>query len=104
MGRIEQAMQVNDEIAHMSVVHGALRGALPGPVGAGIIGEDTDDIEVGRIAEIRPFQILKFAAEHKMEKLMGHAHYLGSLLRRRSLARAGQDGSASWVTRRKSAS
>ena len=49
---IEQAVQVDDEIAHLRIVHGRLRPGLPGRVGGGVVREDSDDIELGQILEI----------------------------------------------------
>src|ERR1700731_1420705 len=43
--RIEQAMHVNDEVAHMGVVDGLLRLGLPCPISSGIVRINADDIE-----------------------------------------------------------
>ncbi len=42
---------MHDEIAHMGVINGLLGLGLPGRLCALIIGVDTDDIEVLKVAE-----------------------------------------------------
>jgi len=43
--RIEQPVQMHDEVPHMGVVHGPVRGVFPGVVGLRIIRIDADNIE-----------------------------------------------------------
>jgi hypothetical protein len=49
--RIEQTVQMHDEVAHMSVVYRTVGGVLPGVIGLRVIGIDADDIELLEIAE-----------------------------------------------------
>src|SRR5690606_978530 len=51
------------------IVNGALGGAAPCLFGAGIIGEDPDDIEVGRIDEIKRHRILDAPSENEVQQL-----------------------------------
>src|SRR5262249_52888488 len=56
--RIEQAMHVHDEVAHVSVVDGLLRLRLPGRIGGRIVRIDADDIELVEILELDVLQLL----------------------------------------------
>src|SRR5438105_2592529 len=67
--RIEQAVQMHDEIPHVRVVDGALRLALPGRVGAGVIGIDADDVDVRQVLEVDRVETVQLAAEDKMQQL-----------------------------------
>ena len=49
---VEQPVEVNDEIAHVGIVHGLLRLCLPGRVGGGVIGIDADDVQLVEIPEL----------------------------------------------------
>ena len=69
--RIEQAMRVDDEIAHTRIVDGALRRAFPGVVGCSVVWISADEIDCGQIRELRPIEALEFAADNEMEKLLG---------------------------------
>src|SRR5690606_30839284 len=55
--RVQQAVQVDDEVAHMRIVHGLLRGAAPGLVRRLVIGIDADDVELGEIDELDPARL-----------------------------------------------
>lgn len=70
MFRIEQPVHVNDEITHMGVVDRHLRLGLPGNVGALVIGEDTDDVEVVEITELHVGERRQLAAEDKVQELL----------------------------------
>jgi hypothetical protein len=59
-------MEVDDDIFHLGVVDGALGSAAPGVEGAGIIGEEADEIDRGEV-EIEPARILDPAAEDEVE-------------------------------------
>src|SRR5437016_3536855 len=50
--RIEQPMQMDDEIAHLSVVDRLLRLRLPGRIGGRVAGIDADDIETVDVLEL----------------------------------------------------
>src|SRR5262245_38137661 len=75
--RIEQAMQVDDKVAHMGVVHGAMGGFLPRVIGLRVVGVDADDIEHLEVAELGSVERFEFAAEYKVQQLQ--AAFLGIL-------------------------
>src|SRR5215831_2131423 len=49
--RIEQTMQVHDEVPHLRVVDGLLRFRPPRHIGLGVIRIDTDNVELVEILE-----------------------------------------------------
>src|SRR5712672_3389464 len=49
--RIEQPVQVDDEVTHVGVVHGAVRLRPPGRVGGRVVRKDADDVDLGEILE-----------------------------------------------------
>src|SRR5579871_6608140 len=67
--RIEQSMQMHDEIAHLGIVNGLLRLSLPGRISAGVIRINAHDIELIEVLELRSAQINKLAAEYQMQQL-----------------------------------
>src|SRR5215510_192121 len=67
--RIEQPVQMHDEIAHVGVVDGLLGLRLPGGVGGGVVGIDPDDVHLRQIPELDSAEILELAAEHEMHQL-----------------------------------
>src|SRR3989344_5596580 len=71
-------MQVDDEIAHVSVVDGVLRLGLPGHIGGGIVRVDADDLDLVEVLEFGAVQLGEFAAEHEGGQLFGRfgvGHY-----------------------------
>ncbi len=50
--RIEQSVQMNDEIAHMRIVDGLLRLRPPRRIGGRIVRIDADDVELVQILEV----------------------------------------------------
>ena len=62
-------MQVDDEIARLRAVDRRLRLGAPGPLGAGVIGEEADDVELVGIAEFVAVERFQFAAEHQVQAL-----------------------------------
>src|SRR3954452_21115862 len=48
---VEQAVQMDDEVAHLRVVHRALRLGPPGDMGRRIVRIDADDLDVVEILE-----------------------------------------------------
>src|SRR5437667_11486196 len=75
--RIEQTMEMGYEIAHMGIVHRFQRLSFPGLLRRFVVGENSDDIELGQIAKLSAAQIRKFATKYKMEKLFAfRAHEL----------------------------
>ena len=69
--RIEQPVQVNDEIAHLCIVDGLLRLGPPGRIGGGIIRINSDDVELVEVLELGAVECVELAAEHEMEQLLG---------------------------------
>src|SRR4051794_5312097 len=68
--RVEQPVQVHDEVAHVRVVDGRLRLALPGGVGGGVIRKHADDVEIGELLELVPLEARELAAEDEMQELL----------------------------------
>src|SRR5581483_4931984 len=66
---VVQAVQVDDEVAHMRVVDGLLRLGLPGDIGTGVIRVDADDVDLVEIAELVAAEFGEFAAEDQMQQL-----------------------------------
>src|SRR6476469_6395355 len=63
-------MHMDDEVAHLGVVDGALGGGFPGSLGFGIARENADDIELRHILELVLVESDELAAEHEVEKLL----------------------------------
>jgi hypothetical protein len=68
--RIQQPMEMNDEKAHVRIVHGLLRLCLPGRVGGRVIGVDPDDLDLIEILESVVLEIGQLAADDEMEQLL----------------------------------
>ncbi len=65
-------MRVDDEIAHMGVIHRRLRLGLPGRMGGGIAWESADKVDLFEVAEGDVSDILQLAADHQVQQLFGH--------------------------------
>jgi len=65
--RIEQAMQMHDEIAHLGIVDGLLRLRPPRRVGRGIIRIDADNIDFLEILEFDISDPGQLAAKYEMQ-------------------------------------
>src|SRR5437868_9950103 len=78
--RIEQPVQVNDEIAHLRVVDGLLRLGAPSGIGGCVIRVDADQLDLVEILEFGRVQLAQLATDHEMEQLL-----LGSLSHRQFL-------------------
>src|SRR5262249_7725498 len=63
-------MQVHDEIAHLRVVHGALRLRLPGRVGARVVRVEPDDVDLVDVLEPDVIDIRQLTAENEMQQLL----------------------------------
>src|SRR6185436_13412190 len=68
---VEKAVKVDDEVAHMRVVHGALRHRLPGLVGLRIARIHADDVQRAEVGELDVGERLELAAEHEVKQLLG---------------------------------
>jgi hypothetical protein len=68
--RVEQTMHVDDEITHMRIVDRLLRLALPSRQCRGIVGENTDNIEIPKIPKLDAFKVFEFAAEDEVQELL----------------------------------
>ena len=66
---IEQAMGVNNEVAHAGVIDGALRRAFPGVVGLAVVRIGADEVDGLEIDELRTIEVLHLAADDEVEKL-----------------------------------
>jgi hypothetical protein len=67
---IEQPVEVDDEIAHLGVVHSLLRLGLPGREGGRVIREYADDFYLLKILERDVLKIDQLAANDEMEQLL----------------------------------
>src|ERR1700693_324393 len=70
---IEQPVQMDDEIAHLRIVHGLLRLAPPSRIGGGVIRVDADDVELVEVLEFGLVEAAQLSAEYEMEQLLGFA-------------------------------
>ena len=88
--RIEQAMEVDDKIAHLRVVDRLLRARFPSRMSRGVVGVDADDVEFRQIPERHVLDARQLAPENKVQKLflgvLGHvAPHTGRRLYRRAV-------------------
>src|SRR5712691_1818710 len=81
--RIEQPMQMHDEVAHMGVVDGLLGLRLPGGISGSVIRINADDIELVEVLEFDLLEIGELAAENQVQQLCGRG-----LIRHDSVLRA----------------
>ena len=70
MTRVEQPVEMDDEIAHVGIVHGLLRLGLPGRMGGRVIGKYADDLHLIEILERGVLKIGQFASDDEMEQLL----------------------------------
>ena len=61
---------MHDEVAHLRIVHRRLRLGLPRRVRGLIVRIDADNVQCVEIAEFGSAQLLEFAAEHQVQKLL----------------------------------
>src|SRR5215471_7982564 len=71
VARIEQAMQMDDEIAHLGIVDGLLRSRFPCRIGGRVVGVDADDVELVEVFEFDIVERRELAAEDEMQQLLG---------------------------------
>lgn len=67
--RIEQPMQVNDDVFHLRIVDSALRIRPPCRLGLGVVWENANNIELGGIFEIETARINNTAAKDEVKKV-----------------------------------
>ena len=66
---IEEPVEMDDEVAHLGVVHRHLRLRLPGRMRGRIVREHADDVDLVEILEGVVLEIDQFAADDEMEQL-----------------------------------
>ena len=64
---LQQLVQVHDYIFHLRIVHSPLRRTAPCFFGFGEIGEDSDDIELIKLAEIKRLRVFNATAKDQMK-------------------------------------
>src|SRR5690242_5093080 len=69
VGGVQEAMHVDDEVAHVGIVDGRRRGTAPRLVGLGIAWEDADDVQLVRIDELGRIRADQLTAENQMKQL-----------------------------------
>jgi hypothetical protein len=67
---IEQPVEMDDEIAHVGIVHGLLRLRLPGAVGGGLVGKYPDDLHLIEILERGVIETGEFASDNEVKQLL----------------------------------
>src|SRR5215831_4855361 len=64
--RVEQPVEMDDEIAHLSVVDGHLRLGLPGCVGGRIIRIQADDLDIVQVLERVVVEVDELSADDEV--------------------------------------
>src|SRR3954463_6792979 len=67
--RIEQTVQVNDEVAHVRVVDARLSLRLPSRIGRGIVRIDTDEIDLRKVLEAHAREVRELSAKDEVKEL-----------------------------------
>src|SRR5262245_31916503 len=85
-------MQMDDEVAHVGIIDSLLRLCLPRDIGAGVIREDADDVDLVEILEFAAAELGKLPAKNEMQQLFfwkfcGHGRSLVNAPRRRGYYR-----------------
>lgn len=73
MARIEQPVEVDDEITHVGVIDRLLGLALPSGISGGIVREQAHDIDLVEILEGDVIEIEKFATDNEVKQLRLHS-------------------------------
>ena len=96
--RVEQPVQVDDEVAHMGVVDRRLRLAAPSLHRLGVVREEADDVDLGEVDELGRGGVLELAAENEMSSCLAMPRIppLGACTR--SIAQRRTDGSSGSAT------
>jgi hypothetical protein len=68
--RIEQPMEVNDEIPHMGVVDSLLSFRLPGYISSRVVGKEANDFDLSEILESIVRKIGQFATDDEVQQLL----------------------------------
>src|SRR5262245_46082389 len=68
--RIEQAVSVQDEIAHLRVIDRSLRRALPGVIGRLVVREGADEVDCLEVRELELVNVLQLAADDEVKQLL----------------------------------
>src|SRR5581483_4773822 len=71
--RVEQAVGVDDEVAHQRVVDGGLRLGLPGRERRRVVRVGAHEVDLAEVAELVLADLLQLAADDEVQQLMlGH--------------------------------
>ena len=70
MIRVEQPVEMDDEIAHLRIVDRALRLGTPGDVGGGIVRIEADDLDIVEVLEGVVLEIEQLTANDEMKQLL----------------------------------
>lgn len=78
---VEEAVQMDDKIAHVRIVHRRLGLGAPCRLGRLVVREDADDVELIEISELYAVQFLELATEHEVKQLFpgvlfGHSNLI----------------------------
>ena len=76
-------MCVEDEIARLGTVDGALRGALPGVIGVLVARKGTHKIDFREILELNVGDVFQFTSDDEVKELFGRCSLAHSLALRR---------------------
>ena len=94
---VEQAVQVDDEIACLGIVDGRLGLRLPGCLGRGVVRKDADDIERREVLELGAVDRAELAPEDEVKQLLvavRHGEVSCGMIVPRRLARRGRRAAA----------
>ena len=69
--RVEQPVRVQDEVAHLCMVHGALRRILPCVISRFVARERPDKVQLGKVLELDAANVFQLTADDKVKKLLG---------------------------------
>src|SRR5262249_40878213 len=81
LSRIQQAVEMHDEIADLGVVDGRLGLRLPRGISRRVVGKYADDVHLIEILEDIVFEVGQLAADNEMKQLLrGGVWHCGSFL------------------------
>src|SRR5205807_4871904 len=96
--RIEQAVEMDHEIAHVGVVDGLLRLGFPGGISCGVIGKHADDIDLVEVLERRPPDVGQFASDDEVKQLLRGTVWHGFFPNERCPASANSNDASTTLT------